>query len=160
MPSAAGKNGKRTPAKGKAKGKKRPAREASAAPDAPTRSELEGKAVAELRALCTAAKLPTTGLKTAVVHRLLVHYGAVKLDSWSSAESSSNQSRSPSPVLATSKRATTGCLKVGPDGFVSLTPALLRDQGFNDAKLCALAEKCDFARGPAASTCARRERRF
>ncbi len=86
MPSAAGKNGKRTPAKGKAKGKKRTARKTSAWPGAPTRSELEGKAVAELRALCTDAKLPTTGVKAAVVHRLLVHYGAVKLDSSSSAE--------------------------------------------------------------------------
>jgi len=143
MPSAAGENGKRTPAKGKAKGKKRPARKAPVSPGAPMRSELEGKAVAELRALCTDAKLPTTGVKAAVVHRLLVHYGAVKLDSSSSAESSSDQTRSPSPVLATSKRANTGRLKVGPDGSVSLTPALLRDQGFIDAKLCALAEKCD-----------------
>lgn len=41
MQSAAGKNGKRTPAKGKAKGKKRPARKSSASPGVPTRSERE-----------------------------------------------------------------------------------------------------------------------
>ncbi len=119
------------------------ARKASAAPGAPTRSELEGKAVAELRALCTAAKLPTTGGKEAVVHRLLVHHGAVELDSLSSAGSSSGRSRSSSPVLGSSERASTGRLKDGPDGSVNLTPALLRDQGFIDTKLCALLERCD-----------------
>jgi hypothetical protein len=89
MPSAAIKSGRRNLAKGKAKGRKRPARKASPAPCAPTRPELEGKTVADLRALCADAKLSTTGVKAAVVHRLLVHYGAVKLDSLSSAESSS-----------------------------------------------------------------------
>ncbi len=77
------------------------------------------------------------------MHHLLVHHGAVELDSLSSAGSSSGRSRSSSPVLGSSKRASTGRLKVGPDGSVNLTPALLRDQGFIDAKLCALAERCD-----------------
>ena len=144
MPVAAGAKRKRAPAKGKAKGKapKTSAatgknRKTSVAPG-PTRSELEGKGLAELRALCTAAKLSPTGGKDAIVRRLLEHHATVEIDSVSSA----SMSRSPSPSMG-SRRADAGRLKVGPTGAVDLTPALLRDLGFIDHKLCALAEKCD-----------------
>ena len=79
MPAAAGAKRKRAPAKGKAAsrtgktseatGKKRTT---SVAPG-PTRSELDGKGLTELRALCTDAKLSTTGGKDAIVRRLLEH---------------------------------------------------------------------------------------
>ena len=79
MPAAAGTKRKRAPAKGKAKGKvpKTSAatgnRKTSVAPG-PTRSELDGKELAELRALCKAAKLSPKGGKDAVVRRLIEHH--------------------------------------------------------------------------------------
>jgi hypothetical protein len=150
MPAAAGTKRKRAPAKGKAKGKapKTSAatgnRKTSVAPG-PTRSELDGKGLAELRALCKAAKLSPKGGKDAVVRRLIEHHATVEIDSMSSA----SMSRSPSPLMGSSRRADTGRLKVGPNGAVDLTPALLRDLGFIDHKLCALAEKCDNPRSAA-----------
>ena len=150
MPAAAGTKRKRAPAKGKAKGKapKTSAatgnRKTSVAPG-PTRSELDGKELAELRALCKAAKLSPKGGKDAVVRRLIEHHATVEIDSMSSA----SVSRSPSPLMGSSRRADTGRLKVGPNGAVDLTPALLRDLGFIDHNLCALAEKCDHPRSAA-----------
>ena len=145
MPVAAGAKRKRAPAKGKAASRTGKTSEAtgkkhktSAAPG-PTRSELDGKGLTELRALCTAAKLSPAGGKDAVVRRLLEHHATVEIDSVSSA----SMSRSPSPSMGSSRRADAGRLKVGPNGAVDLTPALLRDLGFIDHKLCALAEKCD-----------------
>jgi hypothetical protein len=147
MPATAGKKRKHAPAKGKATGKKRP--KASEAPG-PTRTELDGKGLTELRALCTAAKLPSKGGKDAIVRRLLEYHGTMEIDSLSSkfCFCKNNKrmiimSRSPSPVMGSSKRDDTGRLKVGPNGSVNLTPSLLRDLGFIDQNLCALAEKCD-----------------